>query len=186
MARSGGPPRCADCGSLERHRALRACLNRVPREFLSWRHAIHFAPDRSLDPAWFRSYEGSVYGRENSIDLQDIDRPDGSYDFISLSSVLEFVPDDRRAFAELVRIGSSKCVIHCTFTPFANTEGRHFDRPHGAFGRYHVFGSDTNERFATRAHGLTTLVRVVTDPATQTEESLHFFCRRVGDTEALS
>ncbi len=104
---AGEPVRCSGCYSLERHRSLHQCLIRVPPALLAWRRAIQFAPDPSLDPAWFRSYEGSQYGGENNLDLQDINRPDGSYDFISLSSVLEFVPDDRRAFAELGRIGCS-------------------------------------------------------------------------------
>lgn len=180
----GDPPRCRDCKSLERHRSLRACLSRVPAELLSWRRALHFAPDPSLDPLWFGSYEGSRYGGDNSIDLQAIDRPDGSYDFISLSSVLEFVPDDRQAFSELLRIGSSGCIIHCTFTPVAPVS-RHYDAPHGAFGRHHVYGADLVDRFEIRPRGLDAVVVATVDPVTGVRTPTHFFCRRVADAETL-
>lgn len=187
LSESGAPPRCADCYSLERHRSLRACLDRLPRTMLSWRRAIQFAPDPSLDPSWFRSYEGSQYDGENSLDLQAIDRPAGSYDFISLSSVLEFIPDDRRAFSELARIASANCLIHCTFTPAASdVETHHYGEPHGTFGRYHLYGSDLSQWLDVSEHGLITLRVTAVDPATGTEEPIHFFCRKQGDAELLS
>ena len=183
---AGEPVRCSGCYSLERHRSLHQCLIRVPPALLAWRRAIQFAPDPSLDPAWFRSYEGSQYGGENNLDLQDINRPDGSYDFISLSSVLEFVPDDRRAFAELGRIGSPSCIIHCTFTPASTDASTHdFEKPHGTFGRYHLYGSDLTSRFDIDSHGLTTLVIVAADPVTRIEEPLHFFCKSRNDLATL-
>lgn len=185
MARSGVPPRCVSCYSLERHRSLRECLDRVPREMFSWRRAIQFAPDPSLDPTWFRSYEGSVYEGENSLDLQDIDRPGGTYDFISLSGVLELVPDDQRAFGELMRIASSTCLIHCTFVPLADAT-KHYNKLHGAFGRYHLYGLDLTEWFNTASHNLTTIVTTAIDPVTEVDEPLHFFCRQHHDAEVLT
>jgi hypothetical protein len=151
---------------------------------LSWRRAIQFAPDPSLDPAWFHSYEGSQYGGENSLDVQNIDRPSDAYDFISLSSVLELVPDDRRAFRELLRIGSANCIIHCTFVPLAAAT-RHYDEPHGDFGRYHLYGLDVDEWFDTTLFDLTTLVTTGVDPVTGIEDPIHFFCRRDRDAEVL-
>jgi hypothetical protein len=184
LTESGAPPQCAGCRSLERQRSLRECLSRVPAEILSWRRAIHFAPDASLDPAWFRSYERSSYGGENSIDLEEIVRPDDCYDFISLSSVLEFVLDDRLAFRELVRVASPTCVIHCTFTPLAAANS-HFAEPRGSFGRYHQYGLDVCEWFDTKTHGLTTMVAIAVDPVTEAETPIHFFCRRDRDAELL-
>jgi hypothetical protein len=187
LAETGAPPRCSGCFSLERHRSVRECFSRFPAELLGWRRAIQFAPDRSLDPGWFRSYEESQYEGENSIDLQEVDRPAGSYDLISLSSVLEFVPDDRRAFSELLRIGSPGCIVHCTFTPAAtDAPTHHYDRPHGTFGRRHLYGTDLTEWFETAARGLTAVVTVAVDPVTGVEETVHFFCREPGDAEVLS
>lgn len=183
---AGEPVRCEGCRSLERHRALRAFLSRLPADFLSPRRALQFAPDGSLDPAWFRTYEGSRHGGENSLDLEHIDRPDASYDFVSLSSVLEFVPDDRRAFAELARIASPTGVIHCTFTPVAAGPTRHFAQRQGDFGRHHVYGEDLAEWLGAASHGLAALAVTTADPATGVEQPLHFFCRRERDAETLA
>lgn len=186
LSGSGVPPQCGGCRSLERQRSLRACLLRVPAEMLSSRRTIQFAPDASLDPAWFQSFETSTYEGENSIDLQRIDRPASSYDFISLSSVLEFVPDDRRAFAELARIGSDACILHCTFASSLDApKSTHFGEPHGTFGRYHDYGADLEEWFETTRHGFGTLVVRGVDPVTDEAEPHHFFCRRDGDAETL-
>jgi hypothetical protein len=186
LTQSGKPPQCANCRSLERQRSLRACLLRAPSEALSWRRAIQFAPDASLDPTWFRSFETSIYGGENSIDLQEINRPDGSYDFISLSMVLEFVVDDRRGFSELVRIGSDACIIHNTFGSTLSTPvSTHYDEPHGPFGRFHDYGSDLADWFELARHGLSTVVVRTVDPVTEKADALHFFCRKKGDANAL-
>ncbi len=187
LTNSGKPPQCAGCRSLERQRSLHACLLGVPLEELAWRRAIQFAPDASLDPAWFRSFEASTFGGENSIDLQEIDRPDDSYDFISLSMVLEFVVDDRRAFGELVRVGSDACIIHNTFGSTLNAPAStHYDEPYGPFGRFHDYGRDLDDWFATARHGFTTVVVRAVDPVTEKEDILHFFCRRAGDADVLS
>ena len=182
----GGAPQCLGCRSLERQRSVRACLLKVPSEMLAWRQALQFAPDASLDPAWFHSFETSTFGGENSIDLHEIDRPGGSYDFISLSMVLEFVPDDRRGFAELARIGSDKCIIHNSSGSMLNAPvSTHHDEPKGPFGRYHYYGSDIEERLEIERHRFTAVRVRALDPVTQVEDDLHFFCRQEGDAEIL-
>lgn len=184
---SGDAPRCAGCGSLERQRSLRACLVRVPQEMLSWRRALQFAPDAALDPAWFRSFETSTYGGENSIDLQEIDRPDGSYDFISLSMVLEFVPNDRRGFSELARIGSERCIVHNSSGSMLEAPiSTHHDEPTGPFGRYHYYGSDIEERLEVERNGFSVVRVRAEDPVTGVPDVVHFFCRQQSDAEALS
>lgn len=186
LCASGAPPRCAGCGSLERQRSLRGLLSRLPSEMLAWRRAIQFAPDGSLDPAWFRSYESSTYEGENSIDLQRIDRADDSYDFISLSMVLEFVPDDRRAFGELVRIGSDGCIVHSSpGSVLRSPASAHHEEPHGAFGRHHYYGCDLEDRFDAAARGLSTLLLRVVDPVTEVPDDVYFFCRRAADADLL-
>lgn len=184
----GGPPRCVNCGSLERHRALRRAFVLIPQPMLAWRRALQFAPDSSLDESWFRSFEGSEYGGENSIDMQAIDRPDGSYDFISLSLVLEFVPDDRGAFSELLRVGSDDLILHLTFNSgLTGEESSHTEEPSGEYGHYHDYGRDFEQRFETAERGLSTLIIEIPDPVTgDVTYPFCFLCRRRIDAETLA
>lgn len=160
----------------------------IPTRALAWRRALQFAPDSSLDESWFRTYEGSKYGGENSIDMQAIDRPDDSYDFISLSLVLEFVPDDRKAFEELVRVGSEDLILHITFSSgLSGEETTHTEEPSGEYGHYHDYGRDFEEWFDTAGHGLSTLVVGAADPVTgDSTYKFCFLCRRRADAETLA
>lgn len=180
-------PRCSTCYSLERHRSLRECLLRFPSDMLVWRRAIQFAPDGSLEPAWFRTYEESKYGGPNSLDLQHIDRPADSYDFISLSSVLEFVPNDRMGFSELSRIASSTAIIHATFLP-SPTSGvtEHYQEPHGAFGRFHRYGLDLGDSLGVKLSGFSIVAVDAVDPVTQDQGRIHFFCKQTQDACLLA
>lgn len=65
---------------------------------------IRFSPDPIVDDAWFKSAEVSIFEGSNSLDIQRIDRPDGAYDVVVCSHVLEHVKDDAAAVRELVRI----------------------------------------------------------------------------------
>jgi hypothetical protein len=165
------------------HRAFSA----IPPAALSWRRALQFAPDRSLDPSWFRRYEGSVYGGNNSIDVTAIDRQSNAYDLISLSLVLEFVREDRRAFAELVRVGSERCILHCTLSFKIGREiSLHYDPPKGDWGYYHEYGRDLEEWFGIPEHGLSTVLAEFSDPVTSADLLFFFFCRDRDDAETLN
>jgi len=154
---------------------------------LSWRRALQFAVDGSIVPEWFATFEGSRYGGENSIDMQEIPRPDGSYDFISLSHVMEFVPDDRRAFSELLRVGSECCIVHVTFASAMDMEvSRHFDAPHGPYGRMHAYGRDAPDWLGATAAGLETVALRMSDPVTELSEMVHFFCRQPSDAHTIA
>jgi SAM-dependent methyltransferase len=154
----------------------------------AWRRALQFAPDSSLDESWFRTFEGSEYGGENSIDMQSIDRPDSIFDFISLSLVLEFVPDDRQAFSELLRVGSDDLILHITFNSgLTGDESTHSEEPSGEYGVYHDYGRDFEERFEAAERGLSTLTFEVPDPVTgDATYPFTFICRRRNDAETLA
>jgi hypothetical protein len=158
----------------------------LPRAMFSWRRALQFAADGSLDPRWFGSFEGSWYGGKNSIDMQDIPRPDGSYDFISLSHVMEFVPDDQRAFGELLRVGSDCCIFHITFaSKMEAAVSRHFTEPQEPYGRMHSYGRDAPDRLGATAAGLVTVTLRMSDPVTEIDEVVHFFCRQASDARTI-
>jgi SAM-dependent methyltransferase len=150
MALSGVLPRCAQCKSLERHRVARVVFDRLgPEHFAGW-SAIQFSPDPTVDPAWFGSFELSVYGEANGIDIQSIDRADGAYDYVGCSHVLEHVGDDRKGLNELLRITSPRGLLYLGIPdPFGEepvTRDWGFPKP-DKHGHWRVYGPDVVHRF---------------------------------------
>lgn len=182
MAENGALPGCSQCGSLERHRATRELFNKFPIGMLSWRRALQFSPDVALSASWFKSMEVSDYEGDSPLDLQAIDRPDGSYDFITLSHVLEFVPDDYASVSELLRIMSPRALLHMTLSrPLSRAKSQDFLSSVATTGdhRYfHLYGRDFAERFNLREHGVNMAVVMITDPVTQVSEAVHFFAKQ--------
>lgn len=182
MTADGLPPRCSTCWSLERHRGFRALAERLPRSLLSWRRAIQFAPDGTLESGWFRSLELSAYGGENSIDVRSIPRADASYDFISLSQVLDFVKEDRAAFAEIARIASPTAIVHLVFTSNMQAEeSTHYAEPRGTHGRFHEYGRDVIDWLGAPERGFETVVAQARDPVTRVGTPNFFLCRAESD-----
>ena len=178
MARNGAPPLCMKCRSLERHRSIRALMERLGGPFLTSRRYLQFSHDMSLDPSMFDTYERSIYGGDNSLDLQAIAKPDCGYDFISANHVIEFIPDDRRAFDELVRILSHSGVLQiCFATPFSREKSLHYDEPEGPQGNLHRYGRDVVDYFTAGRHHVYSVAASLPDPVTGSAEPIHFFCR---------
>lgn len=112
--------------------------------------AIQFSPDPTLDPRWFRSFELSVFGEGESLDIQKIARPEGAYDFVACSHVLEHVADDRSALHELLRIAAPDGLVWLVVPdPFREQKTRDwgFAKPE-KHGHYRVYGADIAERFS--------------------------------------
>ena len=98
---------CPRCRSHPRHRAIALLLARGD---LPGHRLLHFAPEPLFDPV-FRRLPGlervtaDLYvPADLRLDITDMDLPDGSFDLILCSHVLEHVPDDRAAMAELRRV----------------------------------------------------------------------------------
>ena len=186
MAVNGNLPHCLHCGSLERHRILRGLFMALPRDFLGWRRALQFSPDTGLDPAWFLRHEISIYGEENSLDIRAIDRPDGSYDFISLNHVMEFIREDRLGFKELIRVLSPRGVLQICFSePLSRDLCQDFAEPQGPFQAWHLFGKDLDRRFRCAEQALGVLAIVGTDPCTGVSEIVHLFLRDASEAAKL-
>jgi SAM-dependent methyltransferase len=174
------------CGSLERQRANRRVLSCFPIGSLARLRALQFSLDSALSGWWFGSLEVSVYGGANSLDLQCIDRPSGSYDFVSLSHVLEFVVDDAACVSELARILSPHGVINLILSaPLGRERSLDFATAAGPHQHFHLYGRDFAERFDFAARGLGLLVVRSTDPVTQTEEAIHFISRSAATLGAI-
>jgi SAM-dependent methyltransferase len=142
-------PRCAGCQSLERHRIFRIMFDRLGREaFVNW-SAIQFSPDSTVDAKWFKSFELSVYGEPGGQDIQAIDRPDGAYDLVCCSHVLEHVGDDRAALGELLRITAPDGFLYLAVPdPFREDVTRDWGFPKPEkYGHWRVYGGDVAQRF---------------------------------------
>ncbi len=110
----GGPIEqavCPRCGSFERERHIYLYLQRLTRVFTAPTRLLHIAPERRLEPLLRRA--GSVRyvsgdlnpGRaQRRLDVTAIDFPDHSFDVVLCNHVLEHIPDDARAMAELFRV----------------------------------------------------------------------------------
>jgi len=169
-------PHCDQCDSLERHRASHSFFANFDPDYLSWRKALQISPDPSCNPEWFKSYEASVY-EEGGIDIQKIDRPDSSYDFITISHVLESVPDDQASIRELTRVLSEKGFIHLILADPLKEKSIDFDSATGVFGFYHNYGVDFSQRFNFDSNGLQLTLIKSLDPITGLFEIIHLISK---------
>ncbi|MGH6924999.1 MAG: class I SAM-dependent methyltransferase [Propylenella sp.] len=168
LSPNGKLPRCAGCGSLERHRMFRKMFERLgPSEFAAMR-AIQFSPDPTLDPKWFRSFVLSAYGMGDGIDIQSIPRPDGAYDFVACSHVLEHVADDRKALNELLRIIAPDGLLFLVVPdPFREEKTREWGFPKPEkHGHYRVYGADFSERLTRYLPDQAVISYMAEDPVT--------------------
>jgi SAM-dependent methyltransferase len=102
---------CPRCGALERHRLQHLALARAlgGLDTRSMR-MLHFAPEkffRARLAARFGRYETAdigMKGVDHRADIQNLPFLDATYDFVFASHVLEHVPDDRKAIAEIRRV----------------------------------------------------------------------------------
>lgn len=137
----GKPPKCQNCGSLERHRIIRAVWNRIPAELYSNASVLQFSLDTSVEPSWFQHHEISIYGKTNTLDLQALDRGDETYDIVICNHVLEHVEDDKTAFSEMIRLLKPEGLLQLTVpSPFRRdiTDDWGFpdDKLHGHYRHY--------------------------------------------------
>jgi SAM-dependent methyltransferase len=181
---TGMDPRCASCDSLERHRALR-CVYESLLALMRDRSCLQFSADQAVHERWFHRYLVSVFGGQNSLDIQQIAFPDESFDFAICNHVLEHVPQDDLAARELLRILSKDGVLQFSVPDplrlgITSDWGYPNERNHG---HYRTYGADL---LATRLPSLLegkVFSLVSTDPVTRHLEKI-FFCGK--SSEALA
>jgi len=179
LSRRGQSPRCTRCTSLERHRQLRLVYASLDPAWLRELSVLQLSPDVGVDPAWFQSYEVSAYMGENHLDLENIDRPPGHYDLVICNHVLEHVANDRKGFAELMRITRESGLLQVTVpSPYTQESTIDWGYPReDAHGHYRGYGRDIVERFEDSVPG-TALLEVETfDPVTGDGGYVYLFSR---------
>ncbi len=143
-SRFGAPYRCIKCGSGERQRAIRKIYDQIPKEIIKPFKALQFSDDNSVDKNCFASFEVSIYGGDNSLDMMNIEKPNESYDWIISNHILEHVAEDILAIQELLRILTPRGVIHINIpNPAYNLESRDWGYPDPkVHNHYRHYGSD--------------------------------------------
>jgi predicted SAM-dependent methyltransferase len=104
--------RCMRCGALERHRFVWLYFTKMTNLFDgSPKKVLHVAPERCFESR-LRKHLGDGYITADlsnpramvKMDITDIQYPEGSFDAIYCSHVLEHVQDDKKAMKEFYRI----------------------------------------------------------------------------------
>lgn len=168
-------PRCQACGSLERHRVLRRIYNAIPDARLGQARCLQFSPDFAAPRERFKSFEISVFGGDNSLDITAVDRPQASYEWVIANHVIEHVGDDAAALRDMARILVPDGVLQITVpTPATALETREFGRAvPERMGHWRSYGSDWPLRRTPDA-GLHALQAMAHDPATESWDYVYF------------
>jgi SAM-dependent methyltransferase len=111
-AHAGVPDRiCWMCGSAERHRLVTHYLDAHAELMRPGMSILHIAPERALSRRLCRIPDvryigGDLHAEYGTvpIDVTDIQFKDAMFDAVLCSHVLEHVPDDRKAMAEIRRV----------------------------------------------------------------------------------
>lgn len=185
LSRNGMPPVCTKCRSLERHRIFREIFNRIRTPDFRNQLCLQFSNDPSTAGGWFRDRETSMYGGDNSLDLQAVDRPDAAYDVVVCNHVLEHVPDYRAGIRELVRITKPTGFVFLSFpNPYirAVTEDWGYPRPDQHM-HYRLFGRDVEAVFGEEIPHANVIAVEAMDPVTEQRDMAYIL---TGSDEILA
>jgi SAM-dependent methyltransferase len=158
----GEHDQCPRCGSLMRHRALTLLLRdrlRFPERDV---RVLHVGPGESVG-RWIASHDRIEYLSVDlaspvammRADVTDLPLEDESFDVVLCIHVLEHVPDDRAALAEMHRVlrPGGEAVFQVppsrleqTFEDESVTEPADRERVFGQFDHVRICGADYGER----------------------------------------
>ena len=157
---------CPRCGALERHRLLWLFLEKKTNFFNNERSRtmLHVAPEPVLESK-FRGAIGAGYLTADlynplamvEMDITNIDFPDGSFDVIYCSHVLEHVQNDQSAMREFYRVlkvdGWAILLVPIiadkTFEDPSITAPKERERVFGQYDHVRNYGPDYIDRLRT-------------------------------------
>jgi SAM-dependent methyltransferase len=180
---------CPQCGSLMRHRAMLLYLRDVLRVPAGVHDVLHVGPGAAL-VRWFGTLEGLRYVTLDidsplaaiQGDVTDLPFGDDSFDLSLCLHVLEHVPDDRTAMAELFRVlvPGGTAVIQVppsdreeTLEDPAITTPEERERVFGQWDHVRICGRDYRLRLAAAGFDVREIDHVAAlDPAVRAEYGL--------------
>ncbi len=180
--------KCPRCGSLERHRFLSLLLGALGPDLRDLDTVVEIAPSRQSTPLIDRLGARRRVRLDLGHDKRDVDAlacltalplRDASVDLLVCYHVLEHVPDDRAAMAEIARVLSPRgiALLEVPLRTGVATDEDPTASPEECLRRFgqadHVrwYGDDVDERFSQA--GLATLR--VTPPALLGEAAVEWF-----------
>ncbi len=179
LSATGLQPKCKNCGSLERHRAIRDFFIQVKEVFPLERYScLQISSDLSIESSWFDRHELSVYGSNNSIDIQNIERPDNSYDLVICNHVLEHVKDDIKGLREIIRILKPSGLLELSVpSPYYRKTTDDWGYPDSnQHGHYRVYGKDIENKFQQNIN-YPYLSCTIVDPVTEQKDVLYAYSK---------
>src|SRR6185503_1803653 len=160
--------RCPKCGSAERYRLLALWLDR-DGGFLRNARVLHFAPESGLARMLktrvgaYRSADITPGRADLVLNIESIAEPDGSYDCVVCSHVLEHV-DDAKALREIHRVlkpGGVALIMLPVIEGWAKTyENAHATTPeerkrhYGQADHLRYYGANVRERIRSAGFAL--------------------------------
>ena len=154
---------CGNCGARERHRLMALYFDGAGQAVIAGARVLHISPEDILAQFFERSKEYVTADLTDTsadlmLDVTAMNLPDGVFDMVICSHVLEHVVDDTAAIAELYRIltpGSTAVVCVPVIQGWVNTyENLEITDPVDRLGHFghidHVryYGRDILERLA--------------------------------------
>ena len=179
LSLTGKQPWCPNCWSLERHRGLRVFWERFDSSYLKDLEVLQFSHDPAVKIEWFKSHMISQWGAENSLDVQNIDKPDGTYDLVLCNQVIEHVKDDRSAIKELLRITTKDGFVELGVPyPMERKDTIDWGKPNPAdHDHYRNYGSEDIKILLDELVGKGCWKDIIiTDPSTKAQDYVYVLC----------
>lgn len=148
---------CPVCHSHARHRGHRIYYEKILQMHDKAGKLLYFAPEEGILPylkanpnlEMITTDYGDIAGTDYQFNIMDIDVADNAFDLIICHRVIEHVPNDRKALAELYRILKPGGVLILSAQIASNLfETIEFGSPNPLLdNRYFEYGMDFTQRF---------------------------------------